>query len=234
MKISSFYFSIILLCIVLCTSCEKHGFTVNGEFQNANYLMAVLEEVNPYEIIPLDTVLLINGKLKHKVNAIEKSFYRLRFADTVTITFIAGNKDNIFLEGDLSDIKNTQKVKGNEESVLFLEVNKKIHEMYMITDSLSKIFVQYKDSEQFDSIRIELDSCYYRNFRYYKSYLQDFILQHPNKLASISAFHQKIGHRAFFNRYEDRELAEKLAQELSIAYPENKHFIAFKERLEYE
>lgn len=216
------------------TSCEKHGFTVKGDFKNCQYTVAAIEEVKPYEIVTLDTILIVNGKLTHHVDCLEKGFYCIRFNDTLSVTFIAGDKDNISIEADLRDIKNTQVIKGNEESVLFLEVNRKINEMYNITDSLSKIFIQYKDTEQFDSVRSSLDSCYYTHFRYYKTYLQDFILQHPNKLASISAFYQKIGYRSFFDRFEDRALLEKLVHELSISYPNNQHVIALKEKLNNE
>lgn len=220
--------------LTFLTACHKDGFTVKGKFMKSNYKVCILDEVLPDEIVTKDTILLIDNGFSYFVPTIEKGFYRIRFDDTVAITFIAGNKDNILLEGNLSDIKNTQKISGNEESELFLQVNKKVHEMYLITDSLTKIFKQYENTEQFDSITVHLDSCYYRNFHLYRNYLYDFIIQHPNKLASISAFYQKIGHRNFFSSVDDRELLNKMVHELSISYPNNQHVIALKKRLNNE
>jgi hypothetical protein len=226
--------AVVISLLIGFTACKENGFTVKGKFENNHYAYCVLDEVRPYEIAALDTILLINNGFSYFVNTIEKGFYRIRFDDTTFITFIAGDKDNISLTGDLLCIKNTQNIIGNEESKLFLEVNRKVHEMYLITDSLAKIFVAYKDTEAFDSIRTQLDSCYYHNFEYYKNYLRDFIIQHPNKLASISAFYQKIGYRNFFSDIEDKELLDKMIKELSIAYPSNQHVIALKERLEHD
>ncbi len=228
--ILSFIISISFIFI----ACDKSGFTVKGNFENCRFNYCVLDEVRPYEIVTLDTILLIKNSFSHFVNTLEKGFYRIRFDDTTFITFIAGNKDNIFLSGDVLDIKKTQKIIGNEESELFLEVNRKVYEMYLITDSLAKIFVAYKNTTAFDTIRPQLDTCYYKNFDYYKNYLKDFIIQHPNKLASISAFYQKIGHRNFFSSTEDRELLDRMIKELTIAYPSNQHVIALKEKLNHD
>ncbi len=220
--------------ILLYSSCQKNGFTVKGDFTHNKYNFCVLDEILPTEIIPTDTILLLNNSFSHTINRTEKGFYRIRFEDTVYITFIAGEKDNISIKGNLDNIKNTQEITGNEESKLFLEVNKKIHEMYLITDSLSKIFLDQKDHEDFARISEELNASYFYYFNLYKEYLHDFIIQHPNKLASISAFYQKIGHRSFFSSEEDRELLEKMIKELSISYPNNQHVIALKEKLENE
>ncbi len=213
---------------------QKKRFYSKGEFSNNTYTYCVLDEIQPYDIIPIDTILLINNTFKQFVPCTDKSFYRIRFTKENSITFIAGDKDNISISADLNDTKKTQNISGNEESVLFLEVNKKIHEMYLITDSLSKIFVKYKGTNEFDSICNQLDSCYYQNFNYYKNYLQDFIIQHPNKLASISAFYQKIGYRPFFSVTENRELVEKMMKELSITYPNNQHVKALGEKFSDE
>ncbi|MDD3281652.1 MAG: DUF4369 domain-containing protein [Bacteroidales bacterium] len=234
MKNKTYTFLLCFIFACLFISCKKNGFTVKGDFSNNTHTYCVLDEIQPYDVIPIDTILLINNKFNHFVPCTEKSFYRIRFTKENNISFIAGDKDVISITADLNDTKKTQNISGNEESVLFLEVNKKIHEMYLITDSLSKIFVEYKGTDQFDSICNHLDSCYYQNFEYYQNYLKDFIIQHPNKLASISAFYQKIGHRPFFSVTENRELIEKMVKELSISYPNNQHVKALKEKLSDE
>ena len=66
--------AVVISLLIGFTACKENGFTVKGKFENNHYAYCVLDEVRPYEIAALDTILLINNGFSYFVNTIEKDF----------------------------------------------------------------------------------------------------------------------------------------------------------------
>jgi hypothetical protein len=192
-------------------------------------------KILPEEVIPLDTVLVLNGKFSHRIKSNQTGIYILQFSDTLFISFIAAPGDKLVLSADANNMAQTCDIQGNEETKLLMENQHRLESLYQQTKRLSDKFIQSTYHNNSDSIRIVLDSMYAVNFKAHKEYLANFILSHPDKLASLIAFYQFLGNNAFFQMEEDHALLDSICPILSKTYPNNIYIDNLKEQLmEYD
>jgi RecG-like helicase len=192
-------------------------------------------KILPEEVVPIDTVLVLNGKFSHRIKSNQTGIYLLQFSDTLFIAFIASPGDKLVLSADANNMKQTCDIRGNEETKLLMENQRKLESLYEQTKRLSSEFIQSTYRDNFDSVRMVLDSIYTVNFKAHKAYLTNFILSHPDKLASLMAFYQLLGNNAFFRMEEEHALLDSIYPMLSNTYPNNIYIDNLKEQLtEYD
>jgi hypothetical protein len=190
-------------------------------------------QVLPDEVVAIDTVLVLNGKFSHRIKSEQIGVYLLKFSDDVFLSFIADKGDNLIFLGDADNLLKTYNIVGNEETKLLIETHRKLDDIYEQTKLLSKEFVRHTYNDNFDSIKI-IDSAYTALFEQHKAYLTHFIRSKPDKLASLMAFYQTLGHNTFFSIKEDKNLLEMIYFSLSKKYPNSLYINDLKEKLEEE
>jgi hypothetical protein len=229
-KIQKILFTV-LCTMFLFTACTRNRIMISGVIENYDKSCFVLKQILPDEVLPVDTVLVLNGKFSYRLKSNQVGVYLLQFNDTLFTTFIANPDDELVFYADVNNLRQTYDVQGNEETKLLIENQRKLEQLYQKTKLLSDRFIRFDYKDNFDSLTRELDSIYAVNFDNHKKYLTDFILSHPDKLASLMAFYQLLGNNAFFSMEEDRKLLDSVYPILSKTYPESIYIDDLKEKL---
>lgn len=220
------------LTAVLLYGCTPSGTSLSGHFENSGGIL-FLDEITPEKtVVTLDTILLVNGNFNYRFKPEYEGIYRLRANDTSLLPFVAGGNDNLTFSGDARNLIGSYRVDGNISSQMLWETSRRVHEMYRLTDSLSRIFMEAQRTNS--PPPPSLDSCYYTHFLACKSALAALIENHPSELAAISIFHQRIGVNRFFSEQNDSALYRMMKEKLVAAHPDNPHIKALQEEFEYE
>ena len=224
---------ICFLWIILLLSCKQNKIIISGEIEHCNNSYLLLMQVLPDEVIPIDTVLVLNKKFFHRIKSEEVGVYLLKFSNDVHLSFIADKGDNLIFSGDAYNLLKTYTIQGNEETKLLMATRRKLDDIYRQTELLSKEFVRHTYNDNFDSLKI-IDSAYTALFEQHKAYLTDVIRSNPDKLASLMAFYQTLGRNAFFSIKDDKKLLEEIYPILSKKYPNTLYINDLKKKLEGE
>lgn len=227
-------YNIVLLVLLLLLSFAgcKQKTSISGQFNDCKQNYFVLYQIYPGELEMMDTVLLLNGRFHHTIRNPQIGAYLMEFSDTTFISFIADKGEKLVFSGDGNNLSKTYDVQGSEETRFLLHNNRKLDTLYMETKKLSNEFIKYAYENYSESAIAVLDSTYAVHFDAHKQYLTDFILSHPDKLASLFAFYQTLGNNPFFTLQNDSDLLEKIYPSLSQRYPDNVYVNDIKEKLE--
>lgn len=231
MKKSFFGWLLLLTVVVVVTSCNTSPKAdeawIEGTLTGSSFSQIVLEELTPDGIQKIDSAKIIHNKFKFKVRVQEPGFYFLRFSTNNFISIVLEPGNKLSIKAPADSLGYPTEITGSPENQLLLELNHKLDGCYKTTDSLSKIFKAYQDTKQFDSVKTTIDSAYYRMFYAHKSWLENYIGQHPASLTTIVAFYQTLGRRSFFSADEDYETMKVVDRNLMKSFPKNKHAVKF-------
>jgi hypothetical protein len=223
-----------IACItILFTACNRNRVIISGVIENCDKPWFILKQILPDEVFPVDTVLLFKDKFSCRIKSDQVGIYTLQLTDTLFISFIANPNDKLIFYADANNLMQTYDIQGNEETKLLIENQRKLEQLYQETKLLSNQFIQSTYHNNFDSINRVIDSIYTINFNEHKKYLTDFILSHPDKLASLMAFYQRLGSNAFFSIEEenDRQILDSIYPLLSNTYSNSIYIYDLKEKL---
>lgn len=221
---------LLLLPALLFTACRRNESFLSGQFKNSGSII-FLDEILPDEIRTVDTLLIVNGFFSYRFNRKEEGIYRLRFSDSNLLSFVSGPADHIEVTGDARDLVHSYRIRGNTSSEMLWESNRRVNEMYALTDSLSRIFKKARTVDSLGAVVAQLDSCYYTHFLTCKTALTALIENHPSELAALPVFYQRIGTRSIFSEETDSVLFHNMLGKLTEKHPENPHVKALQERL---
>ena len=229
------FFSRVLLLIigviVIVSSCntspKDDEAWIEGTLTGNSFSQIILEELTPDGIQKIDSAAVIHNKFKFKVPVQEAGFYFLRFSTNNFISIVLQPGDKLSIKAPADSLGYPTELTGSPENKLLLELNHKLDGCYKATDSLSKVFKEYQDTDQFDSVKTTIDSAYYRMFYAHKSWLENYIRKNSSSLTTIVAFYQTLGRRSFFSSEDDYETMKIVDQNLMKSFPKNKHTIKF-------
>ena len=224
-----------IVCVALFSfvGCDQNKTTISGTFDNCDKRYFVLLQMLPDDLVPIDTVLLLNGTFSYKIKNEQIGVYFMQFSDTTMLPFIADMGEKLVFSGDWNNLSKNYTAIGSEETKLLLENRRKLDTLYLKTEDLSRQFVLYTGYGNYDSVAVKrLDSIYDSNFAAHKQYLTESILSHPDKLASLFAFYQTLGTNSFFSMKEDAEILRKIYSALSEKYPNSIYVKDLHEKLE--
>ncbi len=206
---------------------NKNEAWIEGKLAGESFPYIIIEELTPNGIQKIDSVAVINNKFSAKLPIDEIGFYFLRFSSTNFISIILEPGTILKLESHADSLAYPTKISGSPENAKMLELNHKLDDCYRTTDSLSKIFKQYQNTEQFDSVKQTIDTAYSRMFNEHKKWLETFITQNQSSITTIVAFYQTIGRRSFFNAADDFLIMQSIDSNLQKQMPKNKHVVKF-------
>jgi len=207
-------------------------FELEGNLDNAAATQLLFEELTTNNLIPLDTVTTdASGYFALSGSVETPGFYILRVDRSNFITLLLEPGDKVRIKGDANNLPLTYSVKGSKGSELLAALNSSHQESYQKIDSLAGVFREIQGEENFIELRQEIDLAYTRVFEEQQQYVMAFIDEHPNSLASIIALYQFFGNQVLLKESDHFEYFEKLSASLSETYPDNKHVLDLKRRV---
>ena len=219
-----------LLLLLLFVSCGKTT-KITGGISNTPQKYAMLYKMLPYELEWMDTILLVNGKFSYLLHPDEMTIYVLRFNDTCFASFAMNAGEKVHIEAQYPDINRSMNIQGNEETRLMFQTRQ---QLFALDDKVKTLSEQFRqNSMPMDSLNQQLMTEYDTLYQAHKCWLKQFILSHPQYLASLTAYYQTLGRNAFFSVPEDRYLLDTLYRHLSLAYPNSMYVRDLAEKLGY-
>lgn len=230
-----FILSIFSALAFACTNGRFGGeatFELEGNLDNAATTQLLFEELTTNNLIPLDTVTTdAKGYFTLSGSIETPGFYILRADRSNFITLLLEPGDKVRIKGDANNLPLTYNVEGSKGSELLAALNSSHQESYKKIDSLAGIFREIQGEDNFLELRKEIDLAYTKVFEEQQQYVMDFIDEHPNSLASIIALYQFFGNQVLLKESDHFEYFEKLSVSLSEIYPDNKHVLDLKRRV---
>jgi len=211
---------------------KQDSFQLEGTLTNAENIPVYLQELTTRDLIPIDTVYTdIDGKFELSHQIADAGFYILRLDQENFVTLLAEPGEKIRVTGDAKNLPESFQVKGSKGSILLLELNIAQRRGYRKLDSLATVFREMQGRENFLELRQQIDLAFTSIFEEQQKFVIDFIDQNPRSLASLLALYQFFGNQMLLREEEHFEYFEKLAASLSDVFPNNKHVVELKRRV---
>ena len=228
----------LFLLIILIAGCSQNGSkgiktTIRGSFPAFKGKSISLSEFDINNAIPLDTVKISeDGSFKFRFRRPGPGFYLIKIDNKNYITLILDKEKKIEISSDLPNLRKNYSVTGSADSEIyrdfemFLEVNRSK------VDSLSRSYNDYQKSASFRSIKMELDKTYQEIFKHQCQYSIHFLETHCGSLASLLVINRRFGERKILTENDDFEYFTLIDSCLSLKYPDNKHLLEHKKKIE--
>lgn len=233
-----FRFLIISLTIFI-TSCTQNSdkIMLKGEIDGNPPSSVKILELLPNGSQFLDSASIINGKFKYAIPRSESGFYQLIFSAEETFLFAAKGGETLLFKGNFTMGKRTFTMEGSAENDIFMEMNQRLDECYVLTDSLAKILTKAIYQEDYLEIKKSIDESYQNAFQKHRQWLKELINKNSKSLISLMAYYQALGNNRFFDDYQDFEWMSKIHENLSQDFSNNIHFEHFSknyQRIKFE
>jgi hypothetical protein len=213
----------LILAFGMLVGCQTDKTRLSGYFADLNADYLIINQLLPEGIRTSDTMALAGGRFMHTLRGEGVKIYLIPINDTLLLPFIAQPGDRLRLTAQGPDFDRTYRVEGNEESRLLLELRQTLTRFDDTLKPLSQFLRRHQNADSLLRLSDSLHAVYETHFQRHRAYLTDFINTNPDKLASLTAFYQTLGRRAFFDPVEDIQLMEKLFENLRRAYPESEY-----------
>lgn len=231
-------FILLPLCLLLSCQHKKSLIVIEGDITGASNDKITLALITNDGLEPLDSMRMKNGHFRFELKATDKAartraatpmMYQIMLSPYNTLTTIAQGGDHILIQANAENLIENYRVSGGEEAVLMGQLDSALNAFVQPADSLYRI---YSNDINNDSLRETIEKQYVQLIDHHQQYLKQFILQHPEKMASFVAFYQSYNRRSFFNEQEDKDLLRQITHNLKNKYPDNPYVQKMQERLE--
>jgi thiol-disulfide isomerase/thioredoxin len=195
------------VCFILF-SCSETGsdYSISGKLENAEGKKLVLLEMGTYNLTPVDSLVIGgDGKFTFQGELEQVRFMTLRESGHNYLTLIVSPGEDIKINGDLNNLQQSVTIHGSPESLLALQLNRKMHSTITTLDSLSGQY-QRKLSEPDTDIELLMNTTkdlFEEISERQRLFTIDFINRNPGSLASLMALYQQIDSRNFVLRQEE-------------------------------
>jgi len=233
------FFYCILTCL-LFVSCQNHKnqIVIDGVLQNAHHEWVRLSLVGADNQTVIDSVRVKDGEFhftipSETIESLAKTkspmMYQLSVAYDNSMTTAAQPGEHLNISADARNLAGTYRVNGGTEAVLLGQLDSALSVFSVANQKLYKV---YQEQIENDSVRADIEQKYVEMVGQHRRFLENFIRQHPNNLASYIAFYQSYNRRNFFSEIEDYTLLKQITNALNKQYPDNPYLEKMQLRLE--
>ncbi len=218
--------SIVLFCILGLVACNKEQIKISGKIYNADKMVLHLDEVDVYESIPADSVLLSpSGKFSFTLKTREAGFYQLRLSPDKIMVLFPVPGEHIKIQADADDLLSSLTVEGSNGTEQITKLIRMLDDTRSLLDSIT---VEYSHAQS-DSVRIRLNKEYEIILERHRKNSIAYILTHYNSLSSLYALYQQYqtGFYVFY-KARDMQFFRIVSDSLEKYYPGSKHVRALK------
>ena len=227
------WFLIFALIVISCTS-EPEFFTISGEVNNANGEKLYLIELQPDNIIFLDsTILNDKGIFSFKGQTDISKFYVLRIIPNNYLTLIINPFEQIVIKTDGENLANNPVIEGSPESLEIMILRSKLNESVQKLDSLGMYYSSLIGTVEINKVRDSLNLLSQEIIAEHTEFTKNFIQNNSNSLASLMALYQQIAPRRYvLNPSDDLEYFTLVDSSLMLRYPESEAVKALHTQME--
>jgi peroxiredoxin len=210
----------------MLVGCNRDRVKISGRIINAEGEMLHLDEVDIYDNIPSDSIMLNkNGRFRFTFDTRLPCFYQLRLSPEKIIVLFPKPGDHIRINADAGDLLSSLKIEGSHETE---QVTKLIRSLQETRNQLDSVVLLYNRAED-DSVRERLNSEYLGIMELHRKFSISFILTHYNSLSSLYALYQQYQTGSYvFYKTTDIQFFKIVSDSLSKYIPGSKHVIALK------
>jgi len=214
--------------LILLIGCSEGGVVIKGNLLNAEGETAVIEKLSSASTTPIDSVEIgKDGEFKLNIAALtEAGFYRLRINANNFIILLLEEGENIEISGNALDFYKSYVINGSEGSASLQSLDQTLRRNFEKTDSLRKVFQSHQQAgiSNMDSVTQAIDAVYQQMQQEKRSFVLEFIDEHPNSLASLSAVQA-------LSPDQDMDVFNQVAENLNEVMPESDYVKSFKASL---
>ena len=218
----------LMIGLGLLAGCSNNSATVSGNIANSDAETVVIERLTTTEVLPLDSVQIEpSGNFELSTGPItEPGFYRLRMNQNNFVILLLDKGEEAELSGNALDFYQSYTITGSEGSVKLRSLDKTLRADFEKTDSLRRTFQTYQQAghPRLDSISLVIDAEFQKGQKEKRDKVIAFINENPGSLVALSAVQS-------LNPEFDMETFEKVAKDLSSAYPESDYVKKFNTQL---
>lgn len=226
------------LSLIIITSCieksPKSNASIKLKIKNNDNETIFLKKILLDGNALIDSAKVDNqGEVIFNVYIDDFDFFLLTDRQSKPIMVLVEKGEDAVLYTESQDFGKHYTVTGSPGSDLINQLNQKKTMLINKTDSLSRVWMKKRYSENRVEIKDALDSIADKNLKAHKKELINFIDRYSSSPAIILAAYQEIfsGHPVF--TYEDDfHVFEKVSNYLEDVYPDNIHVKDFKDRTE--
>ena len=222
---------ILITAALMLAACgdRKTSVVISGDIQDGGNSKMVLALITTDGLNFLDSTNLKNGHFEFKVssdNELVKErdnapmLFQLFLSDDNCLSTMAKKGERLTITADAKDLTRTYHISGGEEAVLMQQLDSALTAFVV---PVEKLLEPYNENIQNDSVRAAIEAQYVPMVQRHRQYLEDFIKEHPNNMASYIAFYQSYNRRTFFDPLQDLELLKQINANMSKIYPENEY-----------
>ena len=212
----------ILTAIFFLSACneEKPMFRIQGKLANTKGETLYLTELSPGGIANVDTTIIgEDGSFSFKYVPDHVGFYQVKLDERNFSTLLLDTNQCITLTADARDLANSYSTVGSMDTKLFIELNNNLMNTMRKRDSLSSVYQQLlskmgMNNPKVDSLGGVIQPEYDKLMDAHEKYLNDFIRNNQNSLASVIAIQQ-------LDPEENMELYDMLNVSINKKYPES-------------
>lgn len=207
-------------------------FTIHGKLKNTNSDKIILSALKVDSLNVMDsTIINENGEFTFSCKTKEISFYLLQLSKDNFITLLINEGEQVEITGNARQLAKEYQVSGSPGSELLWQLNEFTRKNYHKADSLLKVQIQYKDSNNFFQLKTLHDSLYKEIFNNQHKHVQRFIKDNPHSLASLIALYQIFGQQKILNERDHFNYFKLLDSTLSPIYTNNGYVLELHERV---
>ena len=224
---------ILLLLIVAITlvGCIDRNVSVkiSGDIKDGGNQMVRLALITSEGMEMIESVNMRNGHFEFKISSEDERIkerenapmmFQLFLSEENSLSTMAKKGERLKITADAQDLTRTYCITGGEEAALIHQLDSSLTAFVIPTE---KLYETYQNNSENDSIRSEIEAQYVKMLHNHQQYLQDFIQNHPNNMASYIAFFQSYNRRNFFDIYMDLDMLKQINSNLSKVYPESEY-----------
>lgn len=237
MKKCSIFLLFALLLLAACSD-RKTSMTIEGDLTHAGNQMIRLALITADGMDILDSVNMRNGHFLFKISSEDERIkerenapmmFQLFLSDENALATMAKKGEHLKITADAQDLTRTYHISGGEEAILMYQLDSALAAFVMPSEKLYETYQQNVDN---DSIRADIEAQYVEMLHNHRDYLEKFIRQHPNNMASYIAFYQSYNRRNFFDLYQDLDILKQINANMSKVYPESEYVKAMMNMVE--
>lgn len=191
-----------------------------------------VEVLRPRVTEPVDSFVLVGGKMDFSFPSTELTFYLLTFDNGMRLTLVTEPGEVVELNvSESEDGMPEYTVSGSPHSSILKEIVDMNKKYMRRTDTLNAELMSYQDSANFAEKREELIAVYLGMEQEYRKELVAYIEKNTATPAIIYALYQQMGGGPMLSVDGDFLLFEKVSLALTEKYPESEHVKFLQEQI---